>query len=58
MLKRERVAESNVKLPHLPIPSKTVACVHEFEVEELPFSRAVALVPELAVKELPLDRIL
>ena len=35
MLKREWGAESNGKLPHLFIPSKTAALVPEFAVEEL-----------------------
>ena len=58
MLKREWGAESKGKLPHLFIPSKTAAWIHEFAVEELPFSRIAALVPEFAVKDLLLDRIL
>ena len=58
MLKREWGAESNGKLPHLPIPSKTATWVLEFAVEDLPLSKTAALVPELAVKDLPLGRIL
>ena len=58
MLKREWGAESNGKLPHLSIPSKTAAWVPEFAVEDLPLSRTAALVPEFAVKDLPLGRIL
>ena len=58
MLKREWGAESNGKLPHLSIPSKTEAWVSEFEVEDLPLSRTAALVPEFAVKDLPLGRTL
>ena len=58
MLKREWVAESNGKLPHLSIPSKTAAWFSEFAVEDLPLSRTAALVPEFAVKDLPLGRIL
>ena len=58
MLKREWGAESNVKLPHLSIPSKTAAWVPEFAVEDLPLSRIAALFPEFAVKDLPLGRIL
>ena len=46
--------ESNGKLPHLSIPSKTAAWVPEFVVEDLPLSRTAALVPEFAVKDLPL----
>ena len=58
MLKREWGAESNGRLPHLSIPSKTAAWVPEFVVEDLPLSRTAALVPEFAVKDLPLGRIL
>ena len=58
MLKREWGAESNGKLPHLSIPSKTAAWVPEFAMEDLPLSRTVALVPEFAVKDLPLGGIL
>ena len=50
ILKRESVSESKGKLPHLFIPSKTAALVHEFAVEDLPFGRTAALVPEFAVK--------
>ena len=49
MLKKEWGAESNGKLPHLSIPSKTAAWVPEFAVEDLPLSRIVALVPGFAV---------
>ena len=49
MLKREWGAESNGKLPHLFIPSKTATLVPEFAVEDLPSGRTVALVLELAV---------
>ena len=60
MLKREREwgAESNGKLPHLFIPSKTAAWVSEFVVEDPPLSRTATLVPEFAVKDLPLGTIL
>ena len=58
MLKREWGAESNGKLPHLFIPSKTATLVPEFAVEDLPLSRTTALVPEFAVKDLPLGRTL
>ena len=54
MLTREWGAESNGKLTHLSIPSKTAACVPEFAEEDLPLSRTAALVPEFAVKDLPL----
>ena len=58
MLKREWGAESNGKLLHLPIPSKTTAWVPEFAVEDMPLDRTAGLVPEFAVKDLPLGRIL
>ena len=58
MLKREWGAESNGKLPHLYIPSKTAAWVPEFAMEDLPLSRTAALVPEFAVKDLPMGRIM
>ena len=58
MLNREWGAESNGKLPHLFIPSKTATFVPEFAVEDLPLSRTAALVPEFAVKDLPLGRTL
>ena len=58
MLKREWSAESNGKLPHLFIPSKTVTVVLEFVVEDLLLGRTAALVPEFAVKHLPLGRTL
>ena len=51
-------AESNGKLPHLLIPSKTTTFVPEFEVEDLPLGITAALVPEFAVKDLPLGRTL
>ena len=53
MLKREWGAESNGKLPHLFILSKTATLVLQFAVEDLPLGRAAALVPEFAVKGLP-----
>ena len=56
MLKREWVAESNSKLPHLFMPSKTATLVPEFAVGDLPMGRTAALVPECAVKNLPLGR--
>ena len=58
MLKREWDAESNGKLPHLFIPSKTATLVPESVVEDLPSGRTAALVPEYAVKDLPLGRTL
>ena len=45
-LKREWGAESNGKLPHLFIPSKSAALVLEYAVEDLPLGRTAALVPE------------
>ena len=50
--------ESNGKLPHLFIPSKTTTLVPEFAVKDLPLGRTSALVPEFAVKDLPLGRTL
>ena len=58
MLKRELGAESNGKLRHLSIPSKTEAWFPEFSVEDLPLSRTATLVLEFIVKDLPLGRIL
>ena len=58
MLKREWGAESNRKLPHLSIPSKTAVWVPEFAVEDLSLSRTATLVSEFAVKDLPLGKIL
>ena len=58
MLKKDWGAESNGKLPHLFIPSKTAALVPEFAMEDLPVGRIAALVPEFAVKDLPLGRTL
>ena len=58
MLKREWGTESNGKLPHLSVPSKTAALVPEFAVEDVPLSRTAALVPEFAVEDLPLGRTL
>ena len=58
MLKREWDLESNGKLPHISIPSRTAAWVPEFAVEDLPLSRTATLVPTFAVKDLPLGRIL
>ena len=54
--KEEWGAESNGKLQHLFIPSKTATLVPEFAVEDLPLGRTETLVPELPVKELPLGR--
>ena len=56
MLKREWGAESNGKLPHLFIPSKTTTLVPEFAMEDLILGRIADLVTESAVKHLPLGR--
>ena len=45
MLKKEWGVESNGKLLHLFIPSKTATLVFEFTVEDLPLNRTMALVP-------------
>ena len=58
MLKRESGAESNGKLPHQLIPSKTVTLFPEFALEDLPLGRTAALEPDFTVKYLPLGRIL
>ena len=51
MLKREWGAESNGKLTHLFIPSKTATYVPEFAMEDLPLGRTAASVPKFAVKD-------
>ena len=53
MLKREWSAESNGKLPHLFIPSKTVTMIPEFAVDDPLLGRTVVLVPEFVMKERP-----
>ena len=58
MLKREWGAESNGKLLHLFIPSKTATLVPGFTVKDLPLDRTATLVPAFAVKDLHLDRTL
>ena len=58
MLKRGWGAESNRKLLHLFIPSKTATLVHDFAVEDLPLGRTTTLVPAFAVQDLPLGRTL
>ena len=59
MLKRERGAESNRRLPHLFIHSKTATVVPEFAVEDhLPLDRTATSVSAFAVKYLPLGRTL
>ena len=54
MLKREWSTESNGKLLHLFIPSKTATLVPECVLEDLPLGRTATLVSEFAVKDLPL----
>ena len=49
MLKREWGAESNVKLLHLFIPSKTAALVPEFAVEDLPLAKTLMMMMSIAV---------
>ena len=58
MLKREWGAESNGKLPHLFIPSKTTTYVPELAMEDVPLGRIAALMPKFTVKDLPLGRTL
>ena len=58
MLKREWVAESNGKLSHLFISSKTATLVPEFEMADQPLGRTAVLVSEFAVKDLHLGRAL
>ena len=52
MLKREWGAESNGKLLHLSIPSKTAAWVPEFAMEGMPLSRTAVLALEFAANTL------
>ena len=58
MLKREWGAESNGKIPHLFIHSKTATLVPAFAMEDLPLDRIAILAPEFAVKDLPFCRTL
>ena len=58
MLKSKEGAESNGKLPHVFLPSKTATLISEFAVEDLPLCRTAALVPKFAVKDLPLGKTL
>ena len=58
MLKRDWGAESNGKLPHLFIPSKTAALDPESAVEKLPSAELQPWLLALEVKDLPLGRIL
>ena len=53
MLKREWDGESNGKLPHPFILSKTATLVPEFEVEDLALCRIAALMTKFAVKDQP-----
>ena len=55
---REWGAESNGKLLHLFIPSKTAILVPEFAVEDLPLERTATLVPAFSLKDLSLGRTL
>ena len=48
--------ESNGKLPHLFIPSKTATLVLEFAVEDLPLGGTATFVAGFAVKDLPFGR--
>ena len=57
MAKREWVAKSNGKQPHLFHPSKTATFVPEFALEDLLLSKSVTLSPAFGVIDLPLDRI-
>ena len=52
MLKREWGAESNGKLAHLFLPSKTATLVTEFAVKDLPLDRTATLVPVLGKNSL------
>ena len=56
MVKRKWGAESNVKLPHVFIPSKTATLILEFVMEDLLLGRTAAFVPEFAEKDLSLGR--
>ena len=58
MLKREWGAESNWKLSHLFIPSKTATLVPEFAVEDLLCAELQFWCLEFAVKDLLLIGIL
>ena len=58
MITREWSTESNGKLPHIFVPSKTAALVPEFAVKDMLFGRTATLVPAFAVKDLPLVRTL
>ena len=58
MLKREWGADSNGKLLHIFIPSKTATLLPKFAVEDLPLGRTAVMVSEFAVKDLPLGRTL
>ena len=51
-------AESNGKLSHLFIPSKTATLIPGFAVEDLVLDRTGTLVPPFVVKDLPMGRTL
>ena len=54
--KRAWDMESNGKLLHLFISSKTETLVPEFEIQDLPLDRTAKVVPAFAMKDLPLGR--
>ena len=58
MLKREWGTESNRKLPHVFIPSKTAILVPSFEMKDLPLYRTATLITAFAIKDLSLVRTL
>ena len=58
MIKRDCGAESNGKLPHQLIPSKTATLVPEFAVKGLLLDRTATMVPSFAVQDLPMGRTL
>ena len=58
MVKRVWGEESNGKLQHLFIASKTAILVPEFAMEDLPLGRIAALVSQFAVKDLTMGRTL
>ena len=58
MLKSEWGVESNGKLAHLFIPSKTAALVPEFALEDLPLDRTATLLNAFEIKDVPLGRTL
>ena len=58
MLKSEWGPESNGKLAHLFMPSKTATLVPEIALEDLSLGRTAVSVREFAVKDLPFGRTL